>query len=325
MALPYVFANLGGNQQSSTLDANFNAVAQMGSIFCSAAGTNAITLAPNASQPNVTAYTNNTLFAFNASATPTSAVTIQVGSLGALNVYYSDGATQINSGAFISGQFVIVVYLASLNGGAGGFSFVNGALLSALIDLQLGNTQGSILYRDASTWKALGPGASGEVLSTRGAGADPIWSSALAPFYIWVQNQQPSGTSGETINSGTWTRRVLNTVNVNTIVGASLASNQITLPAGTYNISCVTSAESGTLQKLRLWNATTSSLLIVGVSGNFPTGQGFTLAVQGQFVLAGITAVEIDQYSVGGGSGGQATGAPSTIEVFADVFITKIA
>lgn len=324
MALPYVFANLGGNQQSSTLDADFNAVAQMGSIFCAAAGTNAITLTPNANQPDVTAYKNNTLFAFNAAATPTAAVTLQVGSLGALNVYYSDGATQINAGAFIEGQFVIVVYLSSLNGGSGGFSFVNGALLSALLDLQIGNTQGSILYRDATEWKALAPGTSGEVLSTQGSGANPVWSSALAPFYMQVQYQLPQGNNGAAVSGSTWTARVFNTVIVNTISGASLSSNQITLPAGTYNMDCSVSVESGAETRLRLYNTTNSTALFYGCSANIGSSQGCVIPLQGQFTLSAQSVLEVDQISTIAASQGQAVGVPGTIEMFGNWFLTKI-
>lgn len=244
MALPYVFASLSGNQPGSTLDSDFNAVAQMGSIFCSSAGTNAITLTPNANQPDVISYTNNTLFAFNASATPTGAVTLQVGSLGALNVYYSDGATQINAGAFIEGQFVIVVYLASLNSGAGGFSFVNGALISALLDLQIGSTQGSILYRDASGWKALAPGTSGDVLTTQGAAANPAWqatgAAAVTSFNTRtgavtlqtadVTNVQPTayGAVGS-YAEGSWTSGSTNVTPGGTYAGANIG-----LPTGTW-------------------------------------------------------------------------------------------
>lgn len=38
-------------------------------------------------------------------------------------------------------------------------------------------TQGSILYRGASTWQALGPGTSGQFLTTNGAGANPAWAN----------------------------------------------------------------------------------------------------------------------------------------------------
>lgn len=46
--------------------------------------------------------------------------------------------------------------------------------ISAVLD-NLGSTQGQILYRNASAWVPLNPGASGEVLSSNGAGANPSW------------------------------------------------------------------------------------------------------------------------------------------------------
>lgn len=42
----------------------------------------------------------------------------------------------------------------------------------------LSTTQGSVLYRNASAWVALGPGTAGNVLTTGGAGANPSWSAA---------------------------------------------------------------------------------------------------------------------------------------------------
>ncbi len=39
----------------------------------------------------------------------------------------------------------------------------------------IGATQGSILYRNATTWVTLGPGLDGYVLTTHGAGANPTW------------------------------------------------------------------------------------------------------------------------------------------------------
>lgn len=46
--------------------------------------------------------------------------------------------------------------------------------LTALIDT-ISSTRGSILYRGAAGWAALGPGTSGQELKTNGAGADPAW------------------------------------------------------------------------------------------------------------------------------------------------------
>ena len=42
----------------------------------------------------------------------------------------------------------------------------------------LSSTHGAVLYRDAGGWAALAPGTAGHVLTTQGAGADPIWQAA---------------------------------------------------------------------------------------------------------------------------------------------------
>ncbi len=44
---------------------------------------------------------------------------------------------------------------------------------------QITTTQGSIIYRNASDWVALAPGASGEFLKTNGAGANPAWAAVV--------------------------------------------------------------------------------------------------------------------------------------------------
>jgi len=49
--------------------------------------------------------------------------------------------------------------------------------LSAILDAELSSTQGSVIYRGASAWAALGPGTSGQALVTAGAAANPSWAS----------------------------------------------------------------------------------------------------------------------------------------------------
>jgi hypothetical protein len=46
------------------------------------------------------------------------------------------------------------------------------------------NTQGSVIYHDAGAWKQLGPGTSGNVLTTNGAGANPSWNAPAAAATI---------------------------------------------------------------------------------------------------------------------------------------------
>jgi hypothetical protein len=42
-----------------------------------------------------------------------------------------------------------------------------------------GSVQGAVLYFDGATWVPLVPGAAGNVLTTQGAGANPIWSPPI--------------------------------------------------------------------------------------------------------------------------------------------------
>ena len=49
--------------------------------------------------------------------------------------------------------------------------------ISAVLDKLLGTTRGSVIYRGAAAWSALGPGTSGWFLKTLGAGADPVWAA----------------------------------------------------------------------------------------------------------------------------------------------------
>lgn len=49
--------------------------------------------------------------------------------------------------------------------------------LSAMMDHVFGNAQGDILYRDATAWKVLAPGTSGQFLKTTGPGGNPQWAT----------------------------------------------------------------------------------------------------------------------------------------------------
>lgn len=49
--------------------------------------------------------------------------------------------------------------------------------LGDVLDNAYSSTQGSILYRGASGWAALGPGTAGYVLTTHGASANPTWAA----------------------------------------------------------------------------------------------------------------------------------------------------
>lgn len=77
-------------------------------------------------------------------------------------------------------QFILCIVLAvsAYGQGVGGNSVprtVSG--ISAALDL-ISSTQGTVFYRGASGWEALPPGTSGQLFSTQGAAANPIWVTA---------------------------------------------------------------------------------------------------------------------------------------------------
>jgi hypothetical protein len=67
--------------------------------------------------------------------------------------------------------------------------------LSTLLDVVLGNTQGSLAMRGATSWQALTPGPVGTVLSSGGSGANLAWLSSLVNTIV-------AGT-GISVNAGT--------------------------------------------------------------------------------------------------------------------------
>lgn len=64
----------------------------------------------------------------------------------------------------------------------------------------VGTTQGSVLYRGASSWAALTPGTSGQVLSTNGAGADPTWASNTPSALSTATGSAPSYSARAWVN-----------------------------------------------------------------------------------------------------------------------------
>ena len=60
---------------------------------------------------------------------------------------------------------------------SGGSLYPSSTTPTLILDV-IGATEGDILYRGVSTWAALAPGTSGQVLQTQGAGSTPQWANA---------------------------------------------------------------------------------------------------------------------------------------------------
>ena len=96
-------------------------------VPCVATGTDAITINPRLHREGARTLADHMTFSFEAVATSTGAVTIQLGSLTALKAYIDNGATQANAGDLVDGSLYLVSYLSTLDSGAGGFVIINAA------------------------------------------------------------------------------------------------------------------------------------------------------------------------------------------------------
>lgn len=93
------------------------------------------------------------------------------------------------------------------------------------------------------------------------------WLAAPYPMII-VEDSKPSGNDGGASSVGSWQTRTLNTVSTNTIVGASLASNSVTLPSGTYRISWRAPAVNVGIHKSAWRNTTDNVFAVLGGNGS---------------------------------------------------------
>lgn len=122
----------------------------------------------------------------------------------------------------------------------------------------------------AGFFGALAPGNGGWI---SGAQAATIIGPKLV---IQAQNQQASGTgSGETL-SGT-TTRVLNTLVVNTIPGASLSGNEVHLPTGSYRVSAQACSQADAsitnyVHKIVFHNDDDNVVLVNGTNAGYAGG-----------------------------------------------------
>ena len=130
MAYEFVFAGVT-SATGAQLDADLNAAGLMGTVPCTATGTNALVL---------TTYTTPTLptppfvlqpqvrVSFIAQAANTGAVTAAVDTTAALPVYVDGaaGPAALTGGEIVIGNYVVLTYDADLNSGGGGYHLQTG-------------------------------------------------------------------------------------------------------------------------------------------------------------------------------------------------------
>ena len=141
---------------------------------------------------------------------------------------------------------------------------------------------------------------------------------------------QASGTNGGASIAATWTKRVLNTTNINNIAGASIASSVITLPAGTYLVNGSSPFYRVNTAKIRLQNTTDATTTILGTSEfAVPAYEGYCRSnLTGLFTITASKNFEMQYYAqtVRATDGlGVPTSAASISEVYSVIQITRVA
>jgi hypothetical protein len=164
-------------------------------------------------------------------------------------------------------------------------------------------------------------------LSIIRADGTPVTGSGLTTTSrVHVQDQKTSGTGGGN-NTVAFNTRTLNTVVANTVAGASLASNQVTLPAGTYYVKARVPAYSTNNTKVRLQNITDSTTAILGASGYVSNSMGTQtdMWIIGTLTIASSKAFEVQHYGSNAQTGGFGQAASQGTEIYAEIEFFKVA
>jgi len=152
--------------------------------------------------------------------------------------------------------------------------------------------------------------------------------SGAPPMVIYV-DQKTSGTAGGTFTTGSWVERALQTVVQNDGGIASISGNEVTLPAGTYDITCSAPAHRVAGHKARLYDVTNSVVIGNGTSESCGTASNEDTRswVMCRVTVEGPTAFRIEHYCTttrATDGRGQAAGIPSTDEIYSTFQAIKV-
>ncbi len=149
---------------------------------------------------------------------------------------------------------------------------------------------------------------------------------------LHIQHQTADGVDGGPITSNTWNTAPLNTVLTNNITGASLSSNQVTLPAGNYFVldsySCAFNCGSN---QAKLQDTTGATELVTGESGRSFTEDGGQEGsrISGEFSLSVSSVLEIQHNCSSNkstdGFGNASSFSTVTHNVYRNLMIYKVA
>lgn len=142
--------------------------------------------------------------------------------------------------------------------------------------------------------------------------------------------EQVANTNGGTFTNAAWRQRTLNTTKRNTIPGCSLASNQVTLPSGIYDLTWVVPSAGVAQNITRIWNVTANAALAYGYPGFSPGAITTSCYTEGRarVTLTTQTTIQVEHYCTTTTSTfgfGRPMNLDTQPEVFSQLIITKVA
>lgn len=144
---------------------------------------------------------------------------------------------------------------------------------------------------------------------------------------LHIQDQKVTGVQGGSFNSGSWLTRDLNTIRTNTIQGSSLSTNQVTLPAGAYEIEASCPAFAVDNHASRLENITDAVTLFPGTS-EFTAGSSQNRSfLKGRISITATKVIALQHRctTTGAVNGlGITGGSFVSNEIYSDIIIKKI-
>ncbi len=184
-------------------------------------------------------------------------------------------------------------------------------LYGSIIDDNTGNALPS--QADNTEWQYLGDLAE---LVNIGGSSEQV---------MHVQDEKTAGTDAGTFTNGVDRTRDLNTVVENTIVGASLAANQITLTEdGVYEVRAFVPAYDVDGHTAHLFDVTNGTRLVQGKSAYANANQTDSVIV-GTFTVSGDTTIEIRHRSENtqAGNGFGRTISDGGEAIYTDITLTR--
>ena len=168
-------------------------------------------------------------------------------------------------------------------------------------------------------------------VNTAGAWADPTLIRGVggnevvqSQQILHVREEQPATINGGSSVVGNQVR-VLNTVVTNTIPGASLASNQITLPLGKYQIDASAPVYTANQHRIRLVNVTDAVIVLLGSSEYAVAATTDRSLIIGVFNVTATKSFNITHFTSAAVANGLGANSGDTfIEVYTNVIIKKI-